>query len=524
MKSTMMMLLVLLTRIVGSKAMNFRSIEVVKLFLESYQNEKNISCTINFLDTFLDFGLVKDEKFQFTNGLLYHGLGSTCNILVCTEKYLALPESQKIDKEMKNHLWIIDGKLRNSLIWPVLEVTPKLTRLFCPGDLNGKLVTKYKSVPICKEYPTFSGKTVKVSVTGGRPALFKDSDGKSVTGFDPDSIDMLSEYIDYKPKYVIGSRNWDETVLEVNNGSADFGINTILTKKRYDKVDFPAYIDFTEVIYMAPIPKPVDILYQLIQPFSANVWLAWLTTLLAFSLLFHCITKLFLWEHHEDKRLSKRLKELKGIDLLLYPFGMLFESLLNDTKWIKILREKTASGKAVIFGLIIGGFLVMNLYRTVLLSYLAAISVEKPIDTVRQLIESDNKIFHFAGEITESLKDSPREEYRDLYRHASKNDWIVDGSRLHEVIGLIDAGLEAFMYKSFNYDWINSIAIKKTGKPYYRRIKEPLVTSMSSNVLPKNGPMTKTFEKYTLRAFDHGIFKKLKYNYQLRDGNEIRKK
>ena len=68
---------------------------------------------------------------------------------------------------------------------------PKLTRLFCPGDLNGQLVTKYKSIPSCKEYPTFSGKTVKVSVTGGRPALFKDSDGKSVTGFDPDSIDML---------------------------------------------------------------------------------------------------------------------------------------------------------------------------------------------------------------------------------------------------------------------------------------------------------------------------------------------
>ena len=116
MKLTMMILLVLLTLIVGSKAMNFRSIEVVKVFLESYQNEKNISCTINFLDTFLDFGLVKDEKFQFTNGLLYHGLGSTCNILVCTEEYLALPESQKIDKEMKNHLWIIDGKLKNSLI------------------------------------------------------------------------------------------------------------------------------------------------------------------------------------------------------------------------------------------------------------------------------------------------------------------------------------------------------------------------------------------------------------------------
>ena len=336
---------VLLNLILFAQAMNIKNIQTVKAFLENYQDAKNISCIIYFLDTFIDLNLDQNEKFQFMHGPFYKNLGSTCNIFICTSNYL--DQSRDIDQEMKNHLWIIDGDYSQSALkWPVLEVTEKVTKLFCPGDLDSKLVSKKIPLPVCTEYPKFNGKPMKVSVVGARPNVFKHSDGQSITGFAPDSIDMLGEYIDYKPKYVLGARTWDETVLEVNNGSAHMGVKTVITKDRFDMVDFPAYIDFTEVIYIVPVPKPVDILYQLVQPFSVNVWLAWLTTLFAFCILFYLVTKLYLCLPGKNDA----LKGLKGVDFLLYPFGMLFEPLLNDIRWIRFLWEKTASGKMVTIG------------------------------------------------------------------------------------------------------------------------------------------------------------------------------
>ena len=504
----------------GAKAMDYRNVETVKVFLEHYQKDRNTLCIIHFLDTFLDFDF-QDYKFQFTNGLFFNTFDSTCHIFICTAKYLESPESQEIDKKTKNHLWIIDGNYtKNSLKWPVLEVTSKLTKLHCPENLDTKLVTKNK-IQFCTEYPTLNGKLMHVSVVGFQPNVKVLPDG-SIIGFFKDSIDMLSQYIDYKPKYVPGPRTWDEVVMEVNNGTADMGIKTSMTKKRFDLVDFPAYIDFVELVYIAPTPKPVDILYQLIQPFSANVWLAWLVTLLAYCILFYFMTKLFLWKPKMDTKMnrlaSKNLNAVKGIDFFLYPFGMLFEPLLNDIKWIRILWEQTVSGKMVTIGLVIGCFLVMNIYRTVLLSFLTAISVEKPIDTIRELIDSDYINYHFDGEITDMLKDSPGQEYREMYEKASKNDWIVDNSRMDQVRKDYLAGKESFQVKSPNYKWLNSAMIKKTGKPIFRQIKKPFMTAQSSIVVPKNGPVTSTFEKYISRSFDHGIFKKLRYHYQLREG------
>ena len=521
MKFNVKILLIFNFAFAGAKAMDYRNFETVKVFLEHYQKDKNTSCIIHFLDTFVNFDFGKNYKFQFTNGLLFNTFDSTCNVFICTEKYLESSESQKIDQDTKNHLWIIDGNyMKNSLKWSVLEVTSKLTKLHCPEDLDAKLITKH-NINLCTEYPTLNWKIVKVSMVGFEPNIFIQPN-KSIIGFVPDSIDMLSEHIHYKPKYVLGARTWTEAVLEVHNGTADMGVKTSISKKRFDLVDFPAYIDFIEILYIAPTPKPIDIIYQLIQPFSINVWLIWLATIFASCILFYFVTKLFLWKPKantiKNRLASKNLEEIKGIDFLLYSFGMVFEPLLNDIKWIRILWKQTVSGKMVTFGLVIGGFLVINLYRTVLLSYLTAVSVEKPINTVRELIDSDYINFHFDDERTHMLKNSPREEYREMYRKITRNNWIVDTTNLQEARKYYLAGTQSFQVKSYNYYWLNSVSIKKTGKTIYRQIKEPILNAPSSIILPKNGPMTKTFEKFILRAFDHGVFKKLRYHYQLREG------
>ena len=76
MKFNVKILLIFNFAFAGAKAMDYRNFETVKVFLEHYQKDKNTSCIIHFLDTFVNFDFVKNYKFQFTNGLLFNTFDS----------------------------------------------------------------------------------------------------------------------------------------------------------------------------------------------------------------------------------------------------------------------------------------------------------------------------------------------------------------------------------------------------------------------------------------------------------------
>ena len=83
------------------------------------------------------------------------------------------------------------------------------------------------------------------------------------------------------------------------------------------------------------------------------------------------------------------------------------------------------SGTIVIIWLAVSGFIVMNLYKTDLLSFLTVKKYEKPIETIKDLLESDLIKYHFYDESFFLMKDHPRKEYRQLYKQVSNNGWIV---------------------------------------------------------------------------------------------------
>ena len=64
--------------------------------------------------------------------------------------------------------------------------------------------------------------------------------------------------------------------------------------------------------------------------------------------------------------------------------------------------------------------------------------------------------------------------------------------------------------------------IKKLYKKLFLRIKDPIITSPRSIVLPKNGAYTATFAKFIAGAYDTGLLHKAKYQYQFRDGQNSR--
>ena len=50
-----------------------------------------------------------------------------------------------------------------------------------------------------------------------------------------------------------------------------------------------------------------------------------------------------------------------------------------------------------------------------------------------------------------------------------------------------------------------------------QQVKEVYKLSPASFFLPKNGPMTKTYAKFIMRAVDHGHFQRITNQYSLTD-------
>ena len=97
---------------------------------------------------------------------------------------------------------------------------------------------------------------------------------------------LLSDSIQYKPQFVFGAKAWDESVAQVQNGTAQLGVTAILTEDRSKIIDFPAFVHFTELIYIFPRPKPVDLFFQILQPFNFIIWMTWIGVFTVFCILF----------------------------------------------------------------------------------------------------------------------------------------------------------------------------------------------------------------------------------------------
>ena len=414
-----------------------------------------------------------------------------------------------MDKSMKNHVWIIDGKYDYAKIlsWPVLEVQPMIVKLHCPGAQGPQLVLPSKP-HTCPEYPTWNNKVVKVGMIGGHGQLSV-LNGKFV-GYWPDSISLFNDYVHMQPKFILKARSWDEIVNRVHNGSFDIGVHTTPTPQRAQLVDSPSFMDFLEIYYLAPVPKKVDILYQLLTPFSQNVWIAWFATLATFCIVWYLVAKSSAYQQWGSS----------WIDFPLLSIGLSIQPLL-DTQRVQVFRS-TKSGSLVIGTLVIAGFLVMfTFYRTVLLSHLTAISFDKPIESVLELAESDLTVLHLKDQrILETMKNSAKPGWKKLYEKAVKNGWIIDMSmkNIRNVEILYSKGQGVYLFDNQDINWRASQQIKKLNKKLFLRIKEPIITSPRSIVLPKNGPYTATFDKFIVRAYDTGLLHKAKYQYQFRDG------
>ena len=147
---------------------------------------------------------------------------------------------------------------------------------------------------------------------------------------------------------------------------------------RYAVVDFTALTSLTQLTYIVPSPKPIDSFYQFVNPFTIEVWYVTFITLLICCFLVFVVTKYYKQFTNFENTL---LEQKSFVDFITHPIGMFLAPMLDKT-WLNKLWRQTSSGSVTIGTIALGGFFVINFYKSLLLSHLTAVAYEKPIETI----------------------------------------------------------------------------------------------------------------------------------------------
>ena len=194
------------------------------------------------------------------------------------------------------------------------------------------------------------------------------------------------------------------------------------------------------------------------------------------------------------------------------------EPLLDSKEdWIFVMKSKTSTGALIIGTCIIGGFsLLLVMYESVLLSHLTATTYENPIETIQEMVDSDLTVYHIIDKILfEKMQTSQRPGFKEMYHKMIRNGWGIEYKNYSIMEQAFYNGQGGHTMDAQHYNWEASRQIKRLNKKLFLKIKGPYISSPRSVTLRKNGPMTATFDKFIRRAFDHGLFHKIKYQDQL---------
>ena len=119
------------------------------------------------------------------------------------------------------------------------------------------------------------------------------------------------------------------------------------------------------------------------------------------------------------------------------------------------------------------------------------------------------------------MKDDPRKEVRDIFQKISDKGWIVmDFAQLQFVTEQVYEGKGSNLGFTHTTLFYMTNDIKGGKGSLIRIVKEVYRSDPGCLTLPKNGPMTRTFDKFIMRGFDHGLFQRIGNQYYLTEGIE----
>ena len=280
-------------------------------------------------------------------------------------------------------MWIIFGETNKRIFpWPILQVTSTIVKLFCPMEKHPRI-----STDICPSEPSASDKKMDVlALVQLLPQMY--TKGGKAVGISIETIELLASWIDFKPEFHLIYKDFDTLFQDLSERKGDLGVATAITHQRFHMVDFTSVEEMSQMVYVVPKPKPIDVFYQFVTPFQPVVWFVTSGFVLIFWILIIFIIKFIefkskIFDSNDMKNDCKSFHIQTVVDYFICCLSVVIAPLLNDLKWFVSVFKYSLAGKITLTTLAIYGFLIPTFYKNILLSHLTAVGYEKEIETVQ---------------------------------------------------------------------------------------------------------------------------------------------
>lgn len=276
-------------------------------------------------------------------------------------------------------------------------------------------------------------------------------------GFTIDLLKVLSEksgfeyeiYIVDKYGSPTGDGKWNGMVGEVLSGNATFGMGAIsITSEREKDVDFTLGVMTTGVNLLISKPKIMDSIFQFMEPFSLNLWMAIVGASVGVSILY------FVLDYpSEERKFSAR-------ETWWFSVGTL---LMRGTDF----APRPSSQRILTAGFLFFVLITVSSYTANMAAFLTTNNLEKQIQTLEELVERSD---FQCGTVKDSatmnfFKTSSKPIYRKVWSKMSEGG-LVSGSK--EGRERVRAGGYAFIfdYMINSYSELTSCETKMVGTPF----------------------------------------------------------
>ncbi|KAK3594051.1 hypothetical protein CHS0354_040812 [Potamilus streckersoni] len=256
-------------------------------------------------------------------------------------------------------------------------------------------------------------------------------------GFTIDLLNMLAKRLQFKYEIMISPENaygvnmngvWTGIVGQIIAGNATLGMGAIsITSQREQDIDFSLGIISTGVNILISEPKEKFNMFQFLQPFSLDLWMAIIGASIAVSVIFYIL----------DFRTASRQFTIKST--LWFSMGTL---LMKGSEF----SPRPISQRILTTGFLFFVLITVSTYTANMAAFLTMKNLEAPIESFEDLAEKDDyRILTVTNSATmKFLETGTKPVYKKLWDRIQERNGLVANSS--EGRKLVEKGDHAFLF------------------------------------------------------------------------------
>lgn len=348
------------------------------------------------------------------------------------------------------------------------------------------------------------GRKLRVATLHFPPVVFieEGQDPRRIYGIEPSVMDVLARGLNFSFEYlpVSPSEMWGSVIGDGENRTAT-GLLGALMKKEADVALGNLYLDYTRLAIIGfsshysiaeeclsvPAPRPYPKWMALYYPFTPDVWIG--------TVLSIVLSVLTLW------LVAKCSLKSRLIDSYYNDITICFLTVAGHLLGLQQAQEiRLMANRLFLIWWLFGAFILSAGYRSGLISFMTFPYTPPPIDTIRQLVDSPLKKIIFDPLMKEILMKSNNSLQRELGRQFTTSDNLTYMfSLMDSAEWAVDSNLD-----SLRYEITNRYPPTSTG-PRVHIMRECVFSMRAALGLQKNSPLKPYFDNEIEQLIEAGL-------------------